>query len=280
MLITTDTLIEGVHFDLGYMTLADVGYKALAVNMSDINAMGGECAAALGTLGVPKSATCEDVEALLDGMAAALQLCRHAGQQCELVGGDTVAAPQWMIGFTALGGVDGKPLLRSGGKPGDVVWHSGTLGLSGVGFEQLRRNGSTTTTAHARPAPPLSLGPWLQRRGYATAAQDISDSLSQVALQLADASGAGIELDFRGYGFAPEVVNYADEARLESVAQALLAQAEDYELLFTTPPEFREQIESSPVPCRPIGRLTEAGSSFFDEHGRRHELRASGFEHL
>jgi len=215
-LLTTDTLIEGVHFDLRYMSLADVGYKALAVNLSDINAMGGESSVALGTLGVPRGATVEDIDALLDGIADALPLCRDAGQQCSLIGGDTVAAPQWIIGFTVVGQVTGQPLLRSGARVGDEVWHSGELGLSGVGLQVLQQTvgpaparpavetatvvmcrpyAATTAQAHVRPTPPLALGPWLQRSGLATAAQDLSDSLSQVALQLARASGMAIELD-------------------------------------------------------------------------------------
>lgn len=281
-LVTTDTLIEGVHFDLSYMSLADVGYKALAVNLSDINAMGGESVAAVGTLGVPKGAAESDIDALLDGVEDALRMCSNAGQPCALIGGDTVVAPQWIVGFTVIGKVEGKPLLRSGAKPGDIIWHSGTLGLSGVGFERLRRGRAAASSAHVRPVPPLALGPWLQGGGYATAAQDLSDSLSQVALQLARASGVGIELDLRDYVFAAEVLEYATKTGASSVAEFLLAQAEDYELLFTTPPEFAHLMDDAPRGCTRLGRVVDAGEgdSYFDELGAQHDLTAIGFEHL
>jgi thiamine-monophosphate kinase len=281
-LITTDTLIEGVHFDLRYMSLSHVGYKALAVNLSDINAMGGKSFAALGTLGVPKRATESDIDELLDGIADALKLCRAAGRECTLIGGDTVASPQWMVGFTVLGNVTGQPLLRSGAKPGDIVWHSGTLGLSGVEFEQLRKGHQPSGNSHRRPVPPLELGPWLQEHAAASAAQDLSDSLSQVVLQLGQASGVGIELDFREYGFAPGVVAYAKETSSASLATLLLAQAEDYQLLFTTPPELAVQMQSAPVACTRFGRVVErtSGSIYMDERGETHELLAAGFEHL
>ncbi|MDQ3023069.1 MAG: thiamine-phosphate kinase [bacterium] len=297
-LLTTDTLIEGVHFDLRYMSLSDVGYKALAVNLSDINAMGGVSSFALGTLGVPRDATTADIDALLDGIEDALALCAQAGQQCSVIGGDTVSAPQWTVGFTVMGQVDGMPLLRSGASVGDDLWHSGTLGLSGIGWQRLASNAGAKhaspetcsveagragvtpmVEAHIRPAPPLALGPWLQQNGIATAAQDLSDSLSQVSLQLAAASGVGVEFDFRDYAFEPELIAFAQG---RPVAELLLAQAEDYQLLFTVPPEKAEALAAAALPLTRIGKVVEAarGSSYIDERGEQHPLLASGFEHF
>jgi thiamine monophosphate kinase len=140
-----------------------------------------------------------------------------------------------------------------------------------------------TVRAHTHPVPPLALGPWLQRHGYATAAQDLSDSLSQVALQLAAASGAAIELDFRGYKFAAELREYAESNSVKTtLAELLLAQAEDYELLFTVAPEHADALQDAPVPLTRLGRVVAASErcNYIDEHGQRHALTATGFEHL
>lgn len=327
-IVTTDLLVEGVHFDLRYMSLADVGYKALAVNLSDVNAMGGQSTLALGQLGIPRTATAAEVDALLDGVAAAVALAQHAGQRIRLIGGDTVAAPQWIAGFTVVGEPAGEPLLRSGARPGDLLWHSGELGLSTLGLHQLwgavgvppaRPAGATGNkgvrasapanqrpetaalpSIHLRPQSPLRLGPWLAQPGRATAAQDLSDSLSQVVCQLAAASGVGLRLDFSSYRFNAAFVAYAallrqpdgsyvvpaelnpggSELHFGSLAELLLSCAEDYGLLFSAPPEA--DLSGAPAGLTRLGEVIEAsaGLRYRDERGEWHELTPRGYSHL
>jgi thiamine-monophosphate kinase len=284
-IVTTDLLVEGIHFDRRYMSLEDIGYKALAVNLSDIAAMGADPQAAFGCLGLPPGFSKGDADSLVDGVAAA---CEESG--AALAGGDTVGAHQLVIGFTVLGRTTGRPLMRSGARPGDDVWHSGGLGLSEAGFQLLSRGldcPGELAAAHRRPRAQLELGRWLQREGIASACIDLSDSLSKCALQLAGASDAGLELDFQGYEFHPALREaIADPLRElgghDTLAGFVLASSEDYQLLFTAAAEFRERITAeAPGEPRLLGVVPErpAGCRFRDERGTSHELNEIGWEH-
>lgn len=309
MVLTTDLLVESVHFSLRYMSLADVGYKALAVNLSDLAAMGAKPAFALGNLGLPPGCGAPQVQELLAGVAQAAQL-----GGVELIGGDTVAAPQWVVGFTVTGEVVGAPLLRSGARPGDVLWHTGSLGLSQTGLHLLWGGAAdvpeAVRLAHLRPVPQLAFAQALQRQGLATACLDLSDSLAQCALLLAQASGVGLELDFAQYPFDQEILSFTEPyssvgrggavrislpARLNpgskrlafaSLTDYLLAAAEDYQLLFTTGPEAAAALHAAAaaggVCVTRLGRVVDAaeGARYGDESGKLQPLRPAGFEHL
>jgi thiamine-monophosphate kinase len=306
-LVTTDLLVEGVHFNLRWLGLADAGYKALAVNLSDIAAMGGTAAFAFGCLAVPPGTTPSAVEGLLDGVE---QAASEAG--VILAGGDTVRGPQWAIGFTVLGEVQGMPLLRSGARPGDTLWHTGSLGLSTLGLARLCANEAeqaedAALSAHRRPAAQLAAGRWLREEGLATACLDTSDSLAQCLLQLADASGAGLLLDFARYPFHPVLAGFAAAqkawpgggsrgfslparyqldkrvARFHSLAEYALASAEDYQLLFTTPPQVGPaELAYCPAPVMRLGTVVpaEEGCYYRSEDGRTVELTGLGWQHL
>lgn len=315
--VTTDLLIEGTHFNLSCLDLADVGYKSLAVNISDIAAMGALPRYAFGTLGVPQGTTLNDVDLLLDGVAAAAK-----AHHVQLVGGDTVTAPQWVIGFTVLGDVQGSALTRAGARPGDNIWHSGELGLSQVGLSQLWANranagrdalqdmpelASKVLSAHKRPKAHVDLGRLLQAEQLATACIDTSDSLAQCLLSLADVSSVGLCLDFTDYQFPASVAAFAGQQRrwlggganafrvparfdprgraqqFQNLSAYLLASAEDYQLLFTTPSAVTERlIHSSPVPLTRLGRVVEnsEGCRYLAEDGISFSLARVGYEHM
>jgi thiamine-monophosphate kinase len=331
LVVTTDLAVEGVHFSRRVMRLADAGYKALAMNLSDIAAMGAQPSFAFGCLGLPAGATSAEADELLSGVAEAAKL-----GPVTLAGGDTVRAPQWVIGFTVLGELSGQPLLRSGARPGDLLWHSGALGLSQAGMHMLWGAGggrsksplpelraqdiAALVAAHRRPAPQLALGAWLQREGLATSCIDLSDSLAQCLLLVAQASGVGLALDFGGYCFAEPLARFVQtlprggarggsaaggNARDRSTAQGfrvparmdparhatsyaslsefVLASAEDFQLLFTAPPAATARLlAESPAPLAPLGRVVTAavGQHYRDERGVTHELTPLGFEHL
>jgi thiamine-monophosphate kinase len=309
LVYTTDLLIETVHFSLRYMSLADVGYKALAVNLSDIAAMGAVPRFALGNLGLPRGTGAQQVSELLDGVAQAAQL-----GGVELIGGDTVAAPQWVVGFTVVGEAPGPPLLRSGARPGDVLWHTGSLGLSQTGLHLLWGGVAAVPEAlrlaHARPAPQLAFAQALQRGGLATAGLDLSDSLAQCALLLAQASAVGLLLDFTQYPFDQHVLGFTElyssaardgsiritiPAKLNpgkkrlvcaSLADYLLCAAEDYQLLFTTAADAAPAVIKAAAACGvAVARLGQVvdragGAQYCDEMGRRKPLLPAGFEHL
>lgn len=302
--LATDILVEGVHFSLQYMNLTEIGYKAVAVNVSDMAAMGAECVYALGNLGVPRDAESEDISRLLDGVSEALSLFG-----ASLIGGDTVRSPQWLMSFSLIGSIDTDPLVRSGARVGDVIWHSGTLGLSQVGFHLLQAGlaGETSLArlAHVRPMPMLELGQWLSRENLATACLDLSDSLSQCLHQLASASNVGMQIDLSDYEYHPEVVSFLDDLRdgsgteravsiparmqsdtepgtFASSAEFLLGCAEDYQLLFTAAPSATQRLlEEPPVPLRRLGTVVPAreGLHFRDELGEVHALARLGYAH-
>jgi thiamine-monophosphate kinase len=299
-------VIEGVHFDRRYLSLGDIGYKALAVNLSDIAAMGASPTFAFGCLGVPPGMLSSEVKELLNGVHAAASPAK-----VELAGGDTVAAPQLVVSFTVLGEVRGKALMRSGAKVGDLLWHSGDLGLSQVGLHLLCSGKYSArhpgVQAHRRPVPQLALGEFLRQSGLATACLDSSDSLAQCLLQLTDASQVGLRLELTDYSLAGPVSEFIDFRRkaprhgpaafsvpaamqpdgrrevVPSSTEFLLASAEDYQLLFTAPPKATERLlAGSPVPLGRLGRVVPRrnGRRYYGEDGKLRKLVPLGYEHL
>ncbi|MCB1218749.1 thiamine-phosphate kinase [bacterium] len=303
--LATDILVEGVHFSRRYMNLREIGYKAVSVNVSDMAAMGAECVYALGNLGVPRDASNEEVGELLDGVSDALE---EFG--ASLIGGDTVRAPQWLLSFSMIGSISSEPLTRSAAAPGDVVWHSGELGLSQVGFHRLqggeREGHADVCQAHLHPLPQLALGQWLSREGLASACIDLSDSLSQCLLQIAEASNVGLQLDLQQYEYAPLFRQFCEERQGKartagsgfsvpgkmqadrqtreygSPSEFLLESSEDYQLLFTAPAASTARLlRDAPVPLRRIGTVLPAdeGLMYVDEQGRNRVLEARGYQH-
>jgi thiamine-monophosphate kinase len=313
-LVTTDLLVEGVHFDLRYMRRDVVGWKALAVSVSDVASMGGVSRHAVGQLGVPRGTTPAQLARLLSGVE---DCAEEYG--VTLVGGDTIAAPQWTIGFTVLGESAGPPVLRRGARPGDQLWHAGRLGLSQVGLHLLWGQGQGAPSlgrapyfkearqAHTTPLPRAEVGCQLRAWG-ATAAIDTSDSLAQCLLQLAAASGVGLRLDFRTYMIDPAVAAFAAACRklagpmpaggafivpadytpegreqvYSSPAQFVLGSAEDYALLFTAPAALAPRLEALPFGLRRLGAVVPAtrGCVWLDETGREQPLLPLGWQHL
>jgi thiamine-monophosphate kinase len=264
------------------MSPADVGYKALAVNLSDLAAMGAEPCEAFGVLGVPPSATVEQLDGLLAGIRDLAEASR-----IRLAGGDTVAAPQWIIGFTVTGRVKGTGLPRSAARPGDLLWHSGELGLSQRGLELLEQGArdpeNSCIRAHARPRPQLELGRFLLDSGLASACIDLSDSLSQCALQLARASGVGLELDFSNYEFSPQLGFPTCAEGSSAGAEKLLASAEDFQLLFCAPETSSDRLtRESPVKLTRLGRIVESGAGcrWLGPNQDSFSIKSSGFSHF
>lgn len=327
--ITTDVYVEGVHFSLRYGTLSDAGYRALMANLSDLAACGAAPRWGLAQCGVPPGQTALASE-LLNGVeaanAAALADC---GGGIALIGGDTYSAPQWSLGFTLLGELSGQPILRSGAQPGDLIWASGSLGLAQAGLHALYGGlpgFDEAKAAHLRPRARLKLGQWLRQRGLASAGLDLSDSLSQCLLLLAEASGVGLSLDLGklklhgevsalleaykqqagrvreagGQGRPPHWETRAGgsrygvsiPARLSPGGKALryasaeawlLDSAEDYELLFTAPPQSTPVLlREAPVPLSLLGTVVagEEGCHWRGTDGQVHPLSAGGYQHF
>jgi thiamine-monophosphate kinase len=235
LLFTTDLLIEGQHFLTSTHHASDIGHKALARGLSDIAAMGGEPKFCLLSLGLPKSITPKWIDTFYSGL---LKLAET--HKAFLAGGDLSRADHVVCDIVCAGALPrGKALLRSGARPRDEIYVSGTLGGSAMGLATQR---GAARRRHLRPEPRVELGKYLRQRIHATAAMDLSDGLSIDLARLCQASRVSADLDTIPVfpGATPE--------------QALHG-GEDYELLFTVRPGTLVPHFFSDIPLTRIGTM-------------------------
>jgi thiamine-monophosphate kinase len=284
--LTTDALVEGVHFDRRFMPADAIGHRALAVNLSDLAAMGATPRAMLLSLALPDSLPVADLEAFLDGLFSL------AGRfRIVLVGGNVSRSPgPVVIDITASGSVKPRKLLsRSGARPGDEVYVSGTVGAAAAGLEQLRASSDGTALCEScvsrflRPEPRIRLGMLLGRNRAASAAIDLSDGLADAVHQLAAASGAGISLEADAIPVEPEARRWF-EARGVDPLTAAMTGGDDYELLVTVPRRRHrafgavQKLAGSLLLTR-IGVVTSGREVVMQRGGREEEVPA-GFSHF
>lgn len=241
--LTTDALIEGVHFRPGWAPFDVLGRKAFAVNASDVAAMGGTPTFALSSLGVPPDTPVEALDALFDGFIAA------AGEQrASLVGGNLSMAPQLTIAVTLLGRVASGLITRAGAQAGDDLYVSGTVGDAALGLRLLADGTGSDTNSTAvhgltkrflLPTARVSVGCALANRRLATAMIDVSDGLLQDLGHLCEASrvGALVEADRLPLSDAYRTVAGSD-------CTPALTGGEDYELLFSAPRAARPALQN------------------------------------
>jgi thiamine-monophosphate kinase len=289
LLATTDLLVEDVHFRRRWAEPADIGWKAIAVNLSDIAAMGGRPCWALVALALPAGTSPEEVEAFYEG---ALSLARP--HDVEIVGGDTSAsASGWIVNVTLLGDVVA-PCLRSTARPGDVVAVTGALGRSAAGLAVLERRAAPSgaeadalaaaTEAHLRPRPRVREGQWLAAAGGVTAMMDLSDGLGIDLPRLLAESRVGATVDVDRVPVDAPTRAVAEALGHDPVAWAT-GGGEDYELLLTCEPSALERLqrglsEDFGARLTPIGEITDGGGSARWTSGGREVTVARGFEHF
>lgn len=284
-LITADLLIEGVHFDLSWISLFELGYKSLAVNLSDIAAMGGTPAYALLSLGIPGHFDSKQIDDFYRGVNA---LARQTG--VAIVGGDTNVAAFLIVSVCVIGHPPQHPVLRSGARIGDDIYVTGTLGDSGLGMSFLKRGLKRAQnrlikqliSRHHRPTPRIAAGALLARRRLATAMIDVSDGLLQDLGHLCEASRVGAVIWNDRLPLSPA---YRALAGGEETAFALSG-GEDYELLFCARPRDRARIDRLAKPagvkitrigaCVPIRR----GVKVLDSSGKALVTRFKGHDHF
>ncbi|MCV7054229.1 thiamine-phosphate kinase [Mycolicibacterium gilvum] len=231
--VCTDMLVEGRHFRLDWSTPHDIGRKAIAQNAADIEAMGARATAFVAAFGAPGDTPTAAAVQVADGMWHEAALL-GAG----IVGGDTVAAPQWVISVAALGDLGGRePVRRDGARPGDTVAVTGVLGRSAAGYELLR-NGidgfDELRRQHRVPSPPYGQGAIAAQAG-ATAMTDVSDGLLADLAHIASASGVSIDITLDT--LTADVAAVADAAGATGVdaRQWVLGGGEDHALVATFP---------------------------------------------
>jgi thiamine-monophosphate kinase len=279
---TTDMLVEGIHFRLDWTSAADLGWKALAVNLSDLAAMGARPGRALVSVAVDAAR-----RALVVEVARGLQsLADRTGTQ--VVGGDTVRSPgPLVINVALVGEADQARLLRRDtARVGDLVAVTGTLGAASAGLALLTERGphleaalDPLVGALHRPVPRLAAGAILARLGVRCAI-DVSDGLASETHHLARASGVGIEIDVDRLPLAPAAVQALGSQR--AIAGALSG-GEDYELLFTFDPRLLDELPSAlgiDGGMTVVGTVTgmmKAGIARFVRAGREIDLRETGY---
>ncbi|OGW90786.1 MAG: hypothetical protein A3D28_00720 [Omnitrophica bacterium RIFCSPHIGHO2_02_FULL_63_14] len=256
LLFTTDMLIENSHFRLSDATPFQIGRKALAVNVSDIAAMGGEPLYAVVALGLPARFREVFVKELYRGIES---LAGPLG--IGIVGGDTNASDRLIISVALLGRCQGHPILRSGAKPGDLIFVTGTLGNS---YRSKKHLDFTPRVAEAL----------LVRRFHPHAMIDVSDGLARDLGHITEASAVGAVL-------SREWIPVAPGASLEQA----LGEGEDFELLFTLAEKdgrrFLRSRFRGKTHFHPIGRIIKGPGLFLeDDEGRKTPLEAEGFDHF
>lgn len=240
---TTDMLISGRHFDLAYFSPQDVGWKAAAVNISDIAAMGGQLQYLLISLGLPDTIGLDWIKGLYEGFG---EICRQFGGQ--VAGGDTVGSEQLVINVTAVGECPAGhwPGHRFSAQAGDYIIATGYHGLSHAGLLALQQSMSGYAAckfAHLRPIPHVEAGLLLSRRFERYALMDSSDGLADALLKIAQASGKRLVVDQAELPIHAELAAFAQVQgwNEQQLWQSILYGGEDFELVGTVP-ELDEEI--------------------------------------
>lgn len=294
VLVSTDMLLEGVHFDLTYVPLKHLGYKAAVVNFSDIYAMNGTPRQLVVGLGVSTRFTVEHLEALYSGLRLA---CEIYG--VDLVGGDTTASRSGLvISATCIGDVEkGKAVHRSGAKPTDLICVSGDLGAAYMGLQLLERE-KTTSAGQKDFTPDFAGKEYLVERQLKPEARrdiikeladanilptsmiDVSDGLSSELIHLCRNSKTGCRVYEDRIPIDYQTAVMAEELNMNLVTAAMNG-GEDYELLFTVPLTAHEAV-SQLKGVRVIGHMSpeEQGCALIGRNGEEIPLKAQGFTHI
>ncbi len=294
VLVSTDMLVEGIHFDLTYVPLKHLGYKAAVVNFSDIYAMNGHPRQITVSLAVSKRFTVEHMEALYSGIRLA---CEIYG--VDLVGGDTTSSRSGLvISVTCIGDAPKERIAyRSGAKNTDLICVSGDLGSAYMGLQLLEREKVASAgqkdfqpqfqgkeylvERQLKPEARRDVIENLEKAGIVpTSMMDISDGLSSELLHICKASGVGCRVYEDRIPIDYQTALMAEELNMNLVTAAMNG-GEDYELLFTVPLHAHDEIKKIPG-VRVIGHITDAGlgCAMITRDGNEMEIRAQGWNPL
>jgi len=293
LLATSDMLIEDVHFDLSNTDFTSLGWKSAAVNLSDIAAMGGAPRFCLTSLGLTSHITAKQIADFYQGFDRLAHM-----HDAMIVGGDTCHSPKGLvISVTVIGEVSlPKMLKRSGARPGDAIYVTGTLGDSSAGFYLLQqgvrgsRGRGTKGTAtsgerrliehHLRPKPRVEWGRQLGASGCVSAMIDVSDGISSDLSHVCEQSNVGALIYAAAIPLSRALQQTAPRLQMPELSYALSG-GEDYELLFTVPPARISLLRSLKLPLTEIGVVTrEKTLQIVDSSGRTKPLVPSGYDHF
>jgi thiamine-monophosphate kinase len=295
--LTTDAQVEGVHFDRRFVPPDAIGHRALAVNLSDLAAMGAAPRVALLSLLLPDTLPVADVDGILDGLLAVA--ARH---KVALVGGNITRSPgPLVVDVTVTGAVrPRRVLLRSGARPGDEVYVTGSIGDALVGLRSLQAGLTrpapqesmdtggadlvrSAIERYLRPEPRMRAGVLLGRNRAASACMDLSDGLADGVRQIAEASNVGMTIDAAALPISAAARGW-HEAHGGDAVDASLAGGDDYELLFTVRPAHRGRFRAvqkqiGDLPITRLGVVTKERRLVVRAPGGDRDL-PRGFEHF
>lgn len=292
--VSTDLLVEGIHFDMMYTPLKHLGYKSIVVNLSDIYAMNAQPKQVTVSLAISSKFSIEALEELYEGVKLA---CKK--YQVDLIGGDTTSSLHGLaISVTALGEANEDELIyRNGAKPGDLICVSGDLGAAYLGLQILERE-KQIYLEHPDVQPELENAQYLIERFLKpearrdvlaffkeaglkpTSMMDVSDGISSDIMHICKQSGTGCEITEATVPIAQDAYNMALNFNIDPITCALNG-GEDYELLFTIEAEDETKITGEEG-ISIIGQITEREKGFhmISKAGNRHPLRAQGWNHF
>ena len=282
-LITTDLLIENIHFDRHFISYRDIGYKAMIGNLSDIAAMGGIPRHYLASIAIPVSCTTNDVEAVYEGLT---QPAEQSGT--ALIGGDTSRSPEKLfLSLTLIGEAKREEVIqRTGLCVGDEIFVTGTLGDSNAGLRILQSPTHTNLPAscqawlsqrHLRPTARLETGQFLAKDQLATAMIDLSDGLSGDLAHLCELNDVGAIIDATRLPLSDALQTYARHVG-EHAHEIALQGGEDYELLFTVKPNAFSRIAQ--LNAEGLLHVTHIGTITPKHHGLRMITPAGANKHI
>ncbi len=294
LLVTMDTLVESVHFDSDWHPPEKLGRKSVAVNVSDIAAMGGTPSFVLLSLGLPAGFDDQWADRFLHGFTGS---CREYG--CLLIGGDTVRSPdRIVITVTVIGEAAADQVVyRSQARPGDTIWVSGSLGRGAAGLELCRAGAyqqsdpllESLVEAHLNPRARTAAGRLLAASGLVHAMIDLSDGLATDLAHLCEESRAGAVIEAENLPACQALYQASSLLHLDPV-QLMISGGEDYELLFTAAPaatgELRRLAAGAGVAFSPVGVITTRSGVWLKRagagQGAVEEVRIDfkGFDHF
>lgn len=288
-LVCMDTMVEGVHFTRKTMSPYMIGYKALAINISDIAAMGGIPTYYLVSIAIPNNWSQQEIEEIYEGMGELAAI-----YSIDLIGGDTVSSKEGLVvTVTALGKVEkGTKLLRSNGRSDDYVFVIGMLGASAAGLDLLLKNGTEgdftdlekqLLKAHQLPKPQIEAGRMLATSGERISLNDISDGIASEANEIATASNMTITIDYEKLPISNSLKNYPKHKQKEWI----LYGGEDYQLIGTVSKQGWNRIETlfkqMNLPITLIGETSHSNgnpSVILTSKGKNTLLLKKGYNHF
>lgn len=278
-LVSTDTMVEGIHFSFDTMRPFDMGFRLTAANFSDIAAMGGVPKQVVVSIAASRECDVKDLQCIYDGIKSQ---CKNFN--VNIIGGDTVETTgPLVLTMTVMGEVPANTaVLRSGAKDGDWVGVTNMLGGSAVGLDVLAADEKayfTSKDVYQRPVPQVELGSFLRLRGV-TSMNDISDGLVRELHEIAKASNVHITITKEAIPLHEETVRWGAEKNIDPVEFALYG-GEDFQLVFTCPKAVKVKLEDHPL-ITFIGQVdvTKEGVTMVDEDGNKQDIMAEGYTHF